>query len=87
MSFGLKRPWSGFRVGRKVEESLKDVELTPDGAPSSLLFPASHGKGLAFTLLLQFLVSSHNTAVNIVNPESGIHKTFIRDQFYKTVLL
>jgi hypothetical protein len=36
-----------------VEASLAEVELRPASAPSSILFPASHGYGLAFTLLLQ----------------------------------
>jgi hypothetical protein len=41
------------RVGRQVEVSLAEVELRPASAPASILFPASHGYGLAFTLLLQ----------------------------------
>ncbi len=41
------------RVGRQVEASLAEVELRPARAPASILFPASHGYGLAFTLLLQ----------------------------------
>jgi len=36
-----------------VEASLAEVELKPASAPASILFPASHGYGLAFTLLLQ----------------------------------
>jgi hypothetical protein len=36
-----------------VEASLAEVELKPANAPASILFPASHGYGLAFTLLLQ----------------------------------
>ena len=42
------------RVGKQVEESLREVvDLSPAAAPSSLILPASHGMGLAFTLLLQ----------------------------------
>jgi hypothetical protein len=59
-----------FRIGRKVEQILQNVEVSPDRAPCSLLFPASHGLGLAFTLLLQFLVESHNTAVHVYKQEN-----------------
>ena len=42
------------RVGKQVEETLREVfDLSPAAAPSSLILPASHGMGLAFTLLLQ----------------------------------
>jgi hypothetical protein len=44
-----------FRVGSQVEKSLADVDLTLAAAPISLLFPASHGHGLAFSLLLQVI--------------------------------
>jgi hypothetical protein len=47
------------RVGRQVEASLAEVELRAASAPASILFPASHGYGLAFTLLLQ--VGIHQT--------------------------
>jgi hypothetical protein len=49
----VKRPFNMCRVGKKVETSLAEVELTPSSAPCSILFPASHGFGLAFTLLIQ----------------------------------
>jgi hypothetical protein len=47
-------------VGARVQESLQDVNLTVAAAPSSLLFPASHGFGLTLNLLIQFLIDHHN---------------------------
>jgi hypothetical protein len=60
------------RIGRKVEQILQNVEVSLlERAPCTVLFPASHGFGLGFTLLLQFLVEGHNTAVNVYKQEVG----------------
>jgi len=71
------------RVGRQVEASLAEVELKPARAPASILFPASHGYGLAFTLLLQ-VFTNPVICININNgrfhvPIGAVMRIRIRD--------
>ena len=61
------------RAGQKVESLLGGRSLSSfEEIPSSILFPASHGLGLAFNLLMRFLVDRNNT---IITNYSGDNKT------------
>ena len=61
LPFNLRSNWSYCcSVGRCVQENLVDCDLTMTGSPCSILFPASHGFGLASTVLIQFLIDTHN---------------------------
>jgi hypothetical protein len=42
-----------YRVGQQVERTIDHGNLSAAKAPASILFPTTHGSGLAFTLLLQ----------------------------------
>lgn len=66
-----------FRVGKKVEETLRGFRLNANDAPCSILLPASHGPGLAFTLLIQFLMEHHNMAIRTLDNK---HPTVVRCQ-------
>ena len=75
------------RVGRQVEVSLREVDLSPAAAPSSILLPASHGLGLAFTLLLQ--VGPHSRVAGNADPsyvDPGQTFPFFRFWFRKILL-
>ena len=66
-----------FRVGRRVEDSLQDVNLTMAAAPSTIIFPASHGLGLTFTLLIQFLLDHHNKILNAFSELKKVRLTTV----------
>jgi hypothetical protein len=55
-----------------VESLLCGRSLSSFEIPSSILFPASHGLGLAFNLLMHFLIERNNV---IITNYSGDKKT------------
>jgi hypothetical protein len=58
-----------FRVGDIIKDQLRDVDLSMSRTPCSILFPASHGYGLASKVLLHFLIDRHNSILKMLSTE------------------
>ena len=47
-------------IGGKIKTLLDGQVISASGLPCSILFPASHGFGLVFSVVLRFLVDRNN---------------------------